>query len=84
MKFLRFFVSVLAAATLLAPIAASAQEPTLDAVLARAGGLLVPVRMREHYDIRSDGSRVEGDASYSRFRQFQVKVDEKLAPVIKQ
>jgi len=46
-------------------------------------GLLVPVVMRERYDIRRDGSRVDGEASYSHFRQFQVKVDEKLAPVVK-
>lgn len=48
-----------------------------------AVGLLVPVEMRERYEIRRDGSRVEGTATYGRFRQFQVKVDEKLAPVVK-
>ena len=47
-------------------------------------GLLVPATMRERYEIRRDGSRVDGEATYSRFRQFQVKVDEKLAPVIKE
>lgn len=47
-------------------------------------GLLVPVEMRERYEIRKDGARVEGTATYGRFRQFQVKVDEKLAPVVKQ
>jgi hypothetical protein len=46
-------------------------------------GLLVPALMRERYEIRRDGSRVDGEASYSHFRQFQVKVDEKLAPVVK-
>jgi hypothetical protein len=46
-------------------------------------GLLVPVLMRERYDIRRDGSRVDGEASYSHFRQFQVRVDERLAPVVK-
>jgi dUTPase len=50
-------------------------EPTI--------GLLVPNTMRERYEIRRDGSRVEGEASYSHFRQFQVKVDEKLTPVVK-
>jgi len=50
-------------------------EPTI--------GLLLPASMRERYDIRRDGSRVDGEASYSRFRQFQVKVDEKLAPIVK-
>ena len=44
-------------------------------------GLLVPIEMREHYEIRKDGSRVDGTATYSRFRQFQVKVDEKIAPI---
>ena len=44
-------------------------------------GLLVPVEMRERYLIRRDGSRIEGVATYSRFRQFQVKVDEKIAPI---
>ena len=47
-------------------------------------GLLVPIEMRERYDIRRDGSRVYGVATYGRFRQFQVQVDEKLAPVVKQ
>ncbi|HEY1911104.1 MAG TPA: hypothetical protein VGG73_09285, partial [Vicinamibacterales bacterium] len=49
-----------------------------------AMGLLVPSVMRERYDIRRDGSRVDGEANYSRFRQFQVTVDEKLAPIVKQ
>jgi hypothetical protein len=48
-----------------------------------AVGLLVPVEMRERYEIRRDGSRVDGTATYGRFRQFQVKVDEKLAPIVK-
>lgn len=47
-------------------------------------GLLVPSVMRERYDIRRDGSRVDGEAVYSRFRQFQVTVDEKLTPIVKQ
>jgi hypothetical protein len=51
-------------------------EPTI--------GLLVPVSMHERYDIRRDGSRVDGEASYTRCRQFQVKVDEKLAPIVKE
>jgi hypothetical protein len=47
-------------------------------------GLLVPIEMRERYEIRRDGSRVDGTATYGRFRQFQVKVDETLAPIVKQ
>jgi len=42
--------------------------------------VMVPTQMREDYDI-ARGSRVIGLANYSRFRQFQVKVDEKIAPV---
>ena len=41
----------------------------------------VPVEMRERYIRRRDGSRTEGVATYSRFRQFQVKVNEKIAPI---
>jgi hypothetical protein len=46
--------------------------------------LLVPGIMRERYDLSRDHSRVDGEATYTRFRQFQVKVDEKLAPVVKE
>ena len=46
-------------------------------------GLLVPIEMRERYESKRSGSLVTGRATYGRFRQFQVKVDEKLAPVIK-
>ena len=47
-------------------------------------GLLVPAEMRERYELRQDSSRVDGTATYGRFRKFQVNVDEKLAPIIKQ
>jgi len=43
--------------------------------------LFVPIEMRERYELRKDGSKVEGTATYGRFRQFQVKVDEKIAPI---
>lgn len=46
-------------------------------------GLLVPIEMRERYK-SSRGAQIEAVATYGRFRQFQVKVDEKLVPVIKQ
>ena len=39
-------------------------------------GLLVPIEMRERYQDIRGGSRVEGTATYSRFRQFQVQVEE--------
>jgi hypothetical protein len=48
-------------------------EPSLN--------LLVPAEMRERYEVRRDSSRVDGTATYSKFRQFQVKVDEKIAPL---
>jgi hypothetical protein len=31
--------------------------------------------------LRRDGTKVEGTATYGKFRQFQVKVDEKIAPI---
>jgi hypothetical protein len=40
-------------------------------------GFLVPAEMRERYRARSE--RVEGIATYGRFRQFQVKTDEDIA-----
>lgn len=43
-------------------------------------GLLVPIEMREQYEERRTKSRIEGAASYGRFRQFQVQVDEQLHP----
>jgi hypothetical protein len=46
-------------------------------------GLLVPVEMRERIEGRRDGSLLEGTATYGRFRQFQVSVDEKFAPIKK-
>jgi hypothetical protein len=41
-------------------------------------GLLVPIEMREWYDRRRNSSRIEAIATYGRFRQFQVTVDEKF------
>ena len=46
------------------------------------GGLLVPGVMREKYELK-DGSVIEGRATYSRFRRYQVQTDEKLAPTRK-
>ena len=39
-------------------------------------GHLVPVEMRERYRNRRDGSRVDGTATYGRFRRFEVQVEE--------
>jgi len=46
-------------------------------------GLLVPTEMREHYVVASDMSTIDGTAPYGNVRQFQVKVDEQMAPVQK-
>jgi hypothetical protein len=43
--------------------------------------LLVPIAMRERYLERRSGIHIAGAATYGRFRQFQVKVDEKIAPI---
>jgi hypothetical protein len=45
-------------------------------------GCLVPIEMREEYQDRR-GSHITGAASYGRFRQFQVNVDEKFLPTVK-
>jgi hypothetical protein len=44
-------------------------------------GLLVPIEMRASYDRRLSGATIEERATYRNFRQFQVTVDEKLAPI---
>jgi len=41
-------------------------------------GRLVPIEMREWYDGHRNGSRIEAVATYGKFRQFQVNVDEKF------
>jgi hypothetical protein len=44
-------------------------------------GLLVPVEMRERYLDRRDHTRIDGIATYSNFRQFQVRIDERFGPI---
>jgi hypothetical protein len=44
-------------------------------------GLIAPQEMTESYTQTMDGATVEGHATYSNFRRFQVKVDEKIAPI---
>jgi hypothetical protein len=39
-------------------------------------GFRVPIEMRERY--RTSDERVEGIATYGRFRQFQVKTDQSI------
>jgi hypothetical protein len=52
------------------------REPTLN--------VMVPIQMKERYDLRRGPSPVTGEANYRSFRQFQVKVDEKIAPIVKE
>src|SRR5207248_9063404 len=44
-------------------------------------GLFVPIEMRERYHTGRERSTIDGRATYSNFRQFQVKVDEKFLPI---
>jgi hypothetical protein len=46
-------------------------------------GLLVPKEMRERYEVQRNAQRVDGTATYGRFRRFQVQVDESIAPIKK-
>jgi hypothetical protein len=43
--------------------------------------LPIPVEMHERYDNKLNGTRVEGSAVYSDFREFKVSVDEDIAPI---
>lgn len=45
-------------------------------------GLLVPIAMREEYQ-NNRGAQIVAAATYGRFRQFQVNVDEKFIPLVK-
>jgi VWFA-related protein len=44
-------------------------------------GVLVPADMRERYEGLRNGALVEGRATYSHFRRFEVKVDTAIKPV---
>jgi hypothetical protein len=44
-------------------------------------GFFVPIEMREKYRRKDDGREITGTATYGRFRQFQVHVDEKIGPI---
>lgn len=43
--------------------------------------LLVPVEMHEQYENKLNGSKVDGTATYTNFREFKVNVDEDIAPI---
>lgn len=43
--------------------------------------LPVPIEMFERYENKLNGTRVEGSATYSNFREFKVAVDEDIAPI---
>jgi len=44
-------------------------------------GLLVPVEMREEYQMKDKPDLIVGTATYGKFRQFQVKVEEEIGPI---
>jgi hypothetical protein len=44
-------------------------------------GLLVPIEMREQYSSKGYRATIVGEATYGRFRRFQVEVDEQIAPI---
>jgi hypothetical protein len=56
---------------------------TVHVAYERKPGLAVsvPIEMHELYVNRLNSSKVEGSATYSNFRQFDVKVDEQIAPI---
>ena len=42
---------------------------------------LVPIEMREKYTRKGDPSEIVGHATYGKFREFQVKVNEEIGPI---
>jgi hypothetical protein len=44
-------------------------------------GFLVPIEMRERYEGRRDNTLIEGNATYGNFRQFQVRTEDRFAPL---
>ena len=46
---------------------------------APVAGFLVPVEMREDYQLIASKARITGAATYSKFRQFQINTDEQIA-----
>jgi hypothetical protein len=58
-------------------------KATIDVAYSAVDGLdvPVPVEMHERYENKLNGTRVEGSATYSNFREFKVNVDEDIAPV---
>ena len=56
---------------------------TIHVAYERKPGLAVavPVEMHELYVNHLNSSKVEGSATYSNFREFNVKVDEQIAPI---
>ena len=43
-------------------------------------GFLVPIEMRESYELLASKAKITGAATYSKFRQFQINTDEQIAP----
>ena len=53
---------------------------TVEYRLEPALGFLVPEEMRESVWVPRGSGRIKGKATYSRFRRFQISVDEAIAP----
>tara|TARA_B100001123_G_scaffold401666_1_gene488595 strand:- start:6406 stop:7326 length:921 start_codon:yes stop_codon:yes gene_type:complete len=76
----RFWIDTITGAIIASEL--SVTSPEVNALIAvryamdESVGLRVPVEMRERYDGLNYGLRIEGTATYSRFRVFQVQVDE--------
>jgi hypothetical protein len=43
-------------------------------------GFLVPIEMREDYQLLASRTRITGVATYAKFRTFQVNIDEQITP----
>jgi hypothetical protein len=58
-------------------------KATIDVAYRNVEGIdvPVPVEMHERYENKLNGTRVEGSATYSNFREFKVNVDEDIAPI---
>jgi len=78
----RFWIDTITGAVIASEL--SVNSPEVNAQVAvryamdESVGLRVPIEMRERYDGLNHGLRIEGTATYSRFRVFQVQVDENV------
>ena len=78
----RFWIDAITGAVIASELSVNSPEVTAQIAVRYAMdesvGLRVPIEMRERYDGLNYGLRIEGTATYSRFRVFQVQVDENV------